>query len=120
TFETFDITATATPAPTVANVQPPPTVAIASIPVIPSSPFTPLVYTIGEGTLGQPGDFGTTAGMGTPRLYLPNPRIPGSYILTNSVGELFDISDGNLRRASGKMFDAGVPTTPEENNGYVT
>ncbi len=120
TFETFDSTATATPAPTVANVQPPPTVAIISIPTIPASPFTSLVYTIGEGTLGQVGDFGTSGGLGTPRLYLPNPRIPGSYILTNGVGELFDISDGNLRRASGKMFDAGIPNTPEENNGYVT
>jgi hypothetical protein len=120
TVETFEDTATATPAPTVANVVAPPTVAIASIPGVSTSPFTARVYTIGEGTLGQVGVLGTSGGIGTPRLFLPNPRIPGSYILTNSVGELFDLFNGNLRRASGKMFDAGVPQTPEQNNGYVT
>jgi hypothetical protein len=120
TIETFDITATATPAPTVANVIAPPTVAIASIPGVSSSPFSARVYTIGEGTLGAIGVLGTSGGLGTPQLFLPNPVVTGSYILTNSNGELFDLFNGNLRRASGKMFDAGVPQSPEQNNGYVT
>jgi hypothetical protein len=121
TIETFDSTATATPAPTVANVLPPPTVAIASIPgVVSSVPFSARVYTIGEGTLGSVGVLGTSGGLGTPALFLPNPVVAGSYILTNSNGELFDLFNTSLRRASGKMFDAGVPQSPEQNNGYVT
>lgn len=118
TIESF-ITPTETPAPTVANVNPPPTVALSSIPTLPPFTFSSSAFVIDPNGAIQGFNFGGN-GVSNPTLLVQNPVRPDSFLLTDNLGQLFDIAGGQTRRASGKMFDAPPPGEPYENNGFVT
>lgn len=106
-------TSTPSPAPTVANVNPPPTISIADLPR-----FDPLpqarVFALGSG--GQTSAF--SLNISNPTLFAQNPADPNTFLATDAVGLLYTVNNGQVSRFTGSPF-SGFETSREDNNAVV-
>ncbi len=114
TADAVQATFTPSPAPTVANVNPPPTISIADLPRI--TPFTESrVFALGAG--GQTAAF--SLNISNPTLFAQNPRDPNAYLATDNIGLLYTVKDGQASRFTGSPF-TGFETSREDNNAIVS
>jgi hypothetical protein len=111
TIETI-ATPTLPPAPTVANVQPPPTLSIISF-----NTTNPTVITRAF-ALGGGGAFSVTNGIRNPTLFVPNPVFPNSYLMTDETGLIFEVNGGEQQRFTGGQFP-DTPTSRADNNHVI-
>jgi len=114
TADAVQATFTPSPAPTVANVNPPPTVSIADLPRV--TPITESrVFALGAG--GQTAAF--SLNISNPTLFAQNPQDPAAYLATDDVGLLYTVKDGQASRFTGSPF-TGFETSRDDNNAIVS
>lgn len=114
TDTTVETAATPTfpPAPTVANVQPPPTLSIISF-----NNTNPTVITRAF-ALGGGGAFSVSNGISNPTLFVPNPVFANSYLMTDETGLIFEVNGGERQRFTGGQFP-DTPTSRADNNHVI-
>ncbi len=114
TADSVQPTFTPSPAPTVANVNPPPTISIAELPRI--TPITESrVFALGSG--GQTAAF--SLNINNPTLFAQNPQDAGAYLATDDIGLLYTVKDGQPSRFTGSPF-SGFETSRDDNNAIVS
>lgn len=114
TLEQFQPTETPSPAPTVAEVFAPPTVALNQIPGVSFTNLGTRGFALGPGGGGTVFQIG--GGVENPTLFVRNPQDPNRFIVTDSLGLLYDISSGVSNRPTTSPFMSFVPESREANN----
>jgi hypothetical protein len=107
-------TATQTPAPTVANVVPPPTVAVSDLPRIEGPDLSSRAFVLGPG-----GGSVIAPGITNPTLFIRNPQNPSEYLATDQIGLIYTVRNGVTSGPGDVAPWGGQPRSREENNAVV-
>jgi hypothetical protein len=108
-------TFTPSPAPTVANVVPPPTLALVDLPQVAPPDISSRAFAIGPAGAGG---VSFNLGVRNPILYVQNPVDPDAFLATDSIGLLYTV-DGGQPSGLGMSPFTGLETSREDNNAVV-
>jgi hypothetical protein len=113
--EAFVPTFTPSPAPTVANVAPPPTLSLSDLPQVAPPDISARAFALGPA--GQ-GGVSFNLGVNNPTLFVQNPVDPDAFLATDAIGLLYTV-DGGLPSGLGMSPFSGFETSREDNNAIV-